>query len=258
MRPESSPRLPLIHAVALGALHGPAELVPVSSSAHVALVPRLLDWPSAALPDELRKAFEVALHTGTLPVLVVLGPRPSPRVAILSTAPAALAALLLEGPIERRLGGIRATAAGLLAGSALLLAADALADDGRDPGHVSSADAVTVGVAQVLALWPGVSRLGITIAAARLRGYDRAAAFGLGRQVGLPVVAGATLLKAYRLLRAGLAPELRAPFAAGALSALGATVAAAPLRRRTAIAGPAAERVVLAALALARLRRSRR
>jgi undecaprenyl-diphosphatase len=56
--------LALEHAVALGLLHGPAELLPVSSSAHTTLIPWLVGWPYAQLDDELRKAFEVALHAG--------------------------------------------------------------------------------------------------------------------------------------------------------------------------------------------------
>ncbi|QEC46873.1 undecaprenyl-diphosphate phosphatase [Baekduia soli] len=257
MPPETA-RLPLAHALALGALHGPAELVPVSSSAHVELIPRLLGWPSAALPADVRKAFAVALHAGTLAGLLVLVPLPSPGFAVVATAPAAAAGLLLEDPIERRLGGVRATAAGLVAGSALLVAADARGATGRGAAEAGPADALWLGAAQALALWPGLSRLGLTVAAARLRGFDRGAAFALGRQAGLPVVAGATGLKAWRLARRGVDPGLRAPFAAGAGAALAATLAAAPLRRVTSVWPPAAERVALAAVALAGLRRSPR
>src|SRR5204863_4758752 len=63
--------LPLRHALALGLLHGPAELLPVSSSGHVTLVPWLAGWPYAELDGELRKAFEVALHAGTAAALLV-------------------------------------------------------------------------------------------------------------------------------------------------------------------------------------------
>jgi undecaprenyl-diphosphatase len=253
----SARALPLRHAVALGALHGPAELVPVSSSAHVALIPQLLGWPSAALPGDVRKAFEVALHTGTLAGLLAIVPRPSARFAVITIAPAAVVGFVLEDPIERRLGGVRATAAGLLAGSALLVVADACAPGDRSADDATAADALALGLAQALALWPGLSRLGVTVAAARLRGFDRPAAFLLGRQAGLPVIAGATGLKVWRLARRGLAPELRVPFAAGVAAALAATLASAPLLRRTTSVRPAAaERVALAAAALARLRRS--
>jgi undecaprenyl-diphosphatase len=255
MRP-SPPRLPLAHAVALGALHGPAELVPVSSSAHVALIPQLLGWPSARLDDDLRKAFEVALHAGTLGGLLVLVPRPGVAWAIVATAPAAVVGFVLERPIERRLGGVKATAAGLVLGSAVMLAADRAGSGTRRADEATLADAAVLGLAQACALWPGISRLGLTLSAARLRGFDREAAFDLGRRAGLPVIAGATGLKAWRLVRNPPAPEVRAAFAAGMGAALASTLAAAPLRRTTSVAAPAAERIALAAAALRRLRRS--
>ena len=254
--PPERPSLSLAQAVALGALHGPAELIPVSSSAHVALIPQLLGWPSARLPGDVRKSFEVFLHAGTLAGLVALVPRPAAVFAVVATAPAAVVGFTLEGPIERRLGGVRATAAGLIAGSALLLIADARGATSRAADDATLADAVALGLAQALALWPGLSRLGVTVAAARLRGFDRDAAFLLGRQAGLPVIAGATGLKLWRLMQRGLERDLRAPFAAGAAAALAATLAAAPLRAATSVLPPAAERVALAAVALARLRRS--
>jgi undecaprenyl-diphosphatase len=256
MSPEPA-RLPLRHAVALGALHGPAELVPVSSSAHVALLPQLLGWPSAQLPADVRKAFEVALHAGTLAGLLVLVPRPSLGFAVVAMTPPAVVGFLLEEPIEQRLGGARATAAGLLAGSALLVVADTLATGGRPASDAGLGDALALGLAQSLALWPGLSRLGVTVAAARLRGFDQGAAFTLGRQAGLPVIAGATGLKVWRLARRGLAPQLRAPFAAGTAAAFAATLAAAPLRAVTSVRPAALERVVLATAALAHLRRSK-
>jgi undecaprenyl-diphosphatase len=240
-------------AALLGALHGPAELLPVSSSAHVALVPRLLRWSYDELPGDVRKSFEVALHGGTLIGLLALVPRPPAAFLALATLPPAVAGLVFEQPIEARLGGTRGIAAGLVLGSAAMLAADAVgARDRTDPAQATARDALALGVAQALALVPGTSRLGLGVAAARLRGFDRDAAFALARGAGLPVVAGATALKSVRLARRGLARELRAPFAVGAAAALASTLAAAPLRRATCVAAPAAERVALAALALRR------
>src|SRR5258705_13404268 len=65
------PELELSHALALGVLHGPAELLPISSSGHTELIPWLLGWSYSELDGELRKAFEVALHTGTAAALLV-------------------------------------------------------------------------------------------------------------------------------------------------------------------------------------------
>src|SRR4051812_35684977 len=255
MSPEPG-GLTLRHAVALGVLHGQAELVPVSSSAHVALIPALAGWPYADLPADVRKAFEVALHTGTLVALLAVVPWPRPLSrAVLATAPAALIGFLLERPIEQRLGGPRATAAGLIAGSVVLVAADAWGGEDRTADTLGPAAALVLGVAQASALAPGLSRLGMTVAAARALGVPRAAAFDLGRSVGLPLLAGATALKAARLARTGLEPSLRLPFAAGAAAALASTRAATPLRGFTGIRSAAVERVLLAAAALARTRR---
>jgi len=106
---------PLRHAVALGLLQGPTELLPVSSSAHTTLVPWLAGWSYAELDGERRKAFELALHAGAGLALAIdmraelLGggagrDAPGAAVLVLSLAPAALAGSALRGPIERRLG----------------------------------------------------------------------------------------------------------------------------------------------------------
>ncbi|HEY6758957.1 MAG TPA: undecaprenyl-diphosphate phosphatase, partial [Baekduia sp.] len=193
--------------------------------------------------------------------LLVLVPWPRPAWAVVATAPAAIAGFVLEDVIERRLGGRRATAAGLIAGSAAMLAADRVATAHDRPARAAAdatlADAAWIGLAQAFALWPGVSRLGLTLSAARLRGFDRDAAFDLGRRAGLPIIAGATGLKAWRLLQDPPPPALRRSFAAGAAAALAATFAAAPLRRASSLRIPAAERVALAALALAQRQRRR-
>jgi undecaprenyl-diphosphatase len=244
-----SPDLTTRQAVLLGLLHGPAELLPVSSSAHVALVPRLLGW-DMRLDPAAEKAFEVALHAGTLLGLLALVPRPGLRLAALATVPPAVAGALLERLVEQVLGGRRTTATALLAGSVILVAADALSPDHRGAGDAGAADALALGAAQALALVPGLSRLGMAVAAARSRGFDREASFGLARQAGLPVVAGATALKAWRLARGGLPVGLRAPFAAGAAAAFAGTLAAAPLSRSTLLRSAAAERALLAFAAL--------
>jgi undecaprenyl-diphosphatase len=238
-------RLPVAHAVALGALHGPAELVPVSSSAHVGLVPRLLGWPYPGLPADVRKSFEVALHAGTLLGLLRVVRPLAPAAALISTVPPAALGWALE-----RLGGVRATAAGLLAGAAVMLVADAVAGTDREADDAGPADALVLGLAQATALSPGLSRLGMAVAAARLRGFSRPAAFELGRRAGLPIIAGATLLKGVRAVRGGMPRELRPAFAAGAAAALASTVAAAPLARRAPLRAAAAERALLAVAAL--------
>jgi undecaprenyl-diphosphatase len=244
-------------AIALGLVHGPTELLPVSSSGHVGLVAGLLGWPYEELPPEARKAFEVALHVGTLPAMLVVVPAPGPVLAILATLPPALAGLLLEGPVERRLGGLRATSAGLVLGSALLVAADAVGGRDREDDAVGARDALAIGLAQAAALAPGLSRLGMAVAAARLRGFPRERAFELGRTTGLPVVAGASVLKAVRLAQRGLDPSLWGPFAAGAAAAAVSTLASRRLARSAPLRLCAAERVALAGAAVLVARRRR-
>ena len=120
------PPRPELQAAALGLIQGAAELLPVSSSAHVAALPWLLGWELVDWPPERRKELEVALHLGAA---VALAPAlwralPDARTLALSLAPAVLVGYALERPIERRLGGPGALAAGLLAGAAALAAAD--------------------------------------------------------------------------------------------------------------------------------------
>ena len=100
--------LPLHRALLLGLLQGPAELLPVSSSGHLALVPRLLGWDYADLPADARKTFEVALHAGSAPALALAlrgGVVRDPHLQALTFLPPALIGLAFERPIERRLGG---------------------------------------------------------------------------------------------------------------------------------------------------------
>src|SRR4051794_4412064 len=254
--PPDATALPLRHALALGALHGVAELWPVSSSAHVALVPRLAGWSDvAALPADVRKAFEVTLHAGTLPVLVALTPLPAWRVALAATVPAAVVGLLWERPIQRRLGGEQTVAVGLIAGSCAMLAADARGGTERRAADAGLRDALVLGAAQAVALMPGTSRLGMTLTAARALGFARRDALQLALAAGLPVIAAATALKLRRLGRGGLDPQLRAPFAAGMAAAFSTSALAGRRTRGVSVPAVAAERLGPAALALPAARR---
>jgi undecaprenyl-diphosphatase len=214
-------RPPAAESAALGLLQGPAELLPISSTAHVELLGRRLTGYSALSGAE-RKELAVALHAGSALALAA-GGLPGPdrwaRLA-LATAPAALAGLLLEGPIERRLSAPGAIALGLAAGSAALVAADR-SPQARSAADAGLADAVWFGLAQAAALAPGVSRSGAVRSAARARGFTRTAAAELAAETALPVLAGAAALKGARL--AARRPDGRE------LAALGAGAAAAAL-----------------------------
>jgi undecaprenyl-diphosphatase len=279
--------MPLRHAILLGLIHGPTELLPVSSSAHTLLIPRLLRWPEQELPAAQRTAFEVALHGGAaLGLLYALrrelggwqstaqdrrlqsdeqatSSRSEESVTALRPLVLALAIVLpaavgyvLEGRFERRLGNTRALAIGLHVGGVLLALADLRSAQARRVGEASGRDGLCLGVAQALALAPGVSRNGATLTAARALGFSRADAQTLSWSVGLPVIVGATLLKGRRLLREPLPPGAKAPFAAGAGASLLATLACAPLlapKRRGRVLWPfALYRTSLAVLAARR------
>lgn len=249
---------PAPEAAALGLIQGAAELLPVSSSAHVAMVPWLLRWDVGSWPPARRKELEVALHCGAALGLapVLWRERPDARTLALSLAPPVIAGYFLEDAIERRLGGPAATAAGLLAGAAMLALAD------RRPATRTMTtvwDGVVMGLAQAAALAPGVSRTGATLAAARARGFSREDASALSFGVAGPVLAGATALKAWRL-REAPAQNLRvaAVAAASAFAATRVAVGVLGVRRRAPLWPYAAERAALAGGILAvRYRRAR-
>ena len=260
--------IPAARALALGVVQGPAELLPVSSSAHIVLVPWLAGWEWDTVDPELRKSFEVALHAGAAGALLI-GQRRliaeelrefelrAAVVLALSFLPAAFVGYRFERQIERRLGGPRATAAGLLAGAVAMLVADRRPQL-RGRGEAGAADGLALGVAQASALAPGVSRNGATLAAARWRRFSRDQANLLSRTVALPIIVGATALKGARLARRGVSPELRRSMAIGVAASFASTLASQRLiglvERDRALWPYAAYRAGLAAVVLAKLR----
>ncbi len=258
-------------AILLGALHGPAELLPISSSGHIAVIPWLLRWDYARVDPELRKAFEVALHAGTAAALLItLRPEVQEAVrdissrraelVILSFVPPAVVGFVLERPIERYLGTPATIAVGLICGSVAMAWADRAPQD-RSSDDAGAVDALLLGLAQACALIPGVSRNGATLAAARMRRFNREDANKLSRHVALPVIAGATLLKTVRLTRRGLPPASTVPIAAGVAasfaSTLGSTWLIRQVERDRSLAPYAVYRIGLAAVVLRRWFRGR-
>jgi undecaprenyl-diphosphatase len=232
------------------------------------VVPWLLGWDYAELDEELRKSFEIALHAGTAAALMItlrkevddavrgLDRRRLTLIA-LSFVPPAIAGYALERPIEGRLGTPATVAAGLLAGSALMVLADRAPQERRHE-EAGALDALWLGVAQACALVPGVSRNGATLAAARLRQFVREDANRLSRHAALPVIAGATVLKGVRLGRRGVSPEVGGVLAAGAAASFASTLLSTWLIRQVerdrSLLPYAAYRAGLAALIIVRLR----
>jgi undecaprenyl-diphosphatase len=220
------------------------------------------------LDDELRKSFEVALHAGTAAALLISLRGEAAEAAreldaarvlrhVLTFLPPALAAFVLERPIEQRLGSPRGVAAAQVVAGAALGVADR-ASAARSHEQAGALDALLIGVAQACALAPGVSRNGATLTAARLLRFERPAANRLSRHAALPIILAAAGLKGLRLWRRGLPQGLAAPFAAGAGAAFCSTLAStglvAVVDNARSYAPFAAYRIALGSFALARLR----
>ncbi len=273
--PSADSALPLRHAVALGLLQGPAELLPISSSAHTTLLPWLAGWPYARLDGERRKSFEVALHAGAGVALAIHMrsellreathvDRRRVGVIALAVTPPALAGYALGPIVERTLGGPRSIAAGLAAGAVAMALADRMGAEQRPAGARTQEDAgprdgLALGLAQAAALIPGISRNGATLTVARARGFGRKPAQGLSWHAGLPVIFGASALKAVRMRRTGVPREQLAALAVGGATAFLSTLASARLLRRQLRDGQALwpcslYRLLVAALVISRQR----
>ena len=202
-------------AAILGAVQGLTEFLPISSSAHLYIVPKLLGWKYAGL------SFDVALHGGTLIALLIafrrdwwelvtaaLSGLPSERRSearhlwlwlIVGTVPGAIAGKLLEHAAEDRLRSLPLQAIMLFVFGFLLWVVDKALAPGRSQGRPGLGAAVGMGLAQALALVPGVSRSGITITAGRLSGFSRLMAARLSFLLATPITLGALLLKVRHL-----------------------------------------------------------
>jgi undecaprenyl-diphosphatase len=227
----------LRRAAVLGLIQGPAELLPVSSSAHLDVAERLAGWSDLHDDADSRKAFEVALHAGAAMALAFQGRRElagairgmslrRAGVTVLATLPPAVAGLAGRRLIEEELSGGRATAFGLAAGAFAMAVADRAPEE-RGAGETRPLDGLVLGVAQAAALVPGVSRNGATLTAARARRFTREHSARLSWGVALPIVAGALGLKAPTLIAGLRDPGQRGMLLAGTISAAASTAVAA-------------------------------
>ena len=220
-------------ALVLGLIQGLTEFLPISSSAHLALAPWFFGWQDPGL------AFDVALHFGTL--LAVLwffrkewvqlitavisivrkrrvGTVEEKRVIflILATIPGAIGGLLLEEKAETVFRAQALTATALIMMGVILWAADRFSRMTRDLTTMRWLDAILIGIAQVVALVPGVSRSGSTITAARVLGFNRESAAVFSFLMSMPITAAAIVLKGPEVLRES---GISAPLIIGVLSA---------------------------------------
>lgn len=231
-------------ALVLGLVQGLTELLPISSSGHLILVPWGAEWTYLEENDRFNQTFDVALHLGTLVAVAAyfwndilrligalfgsIGRRrvetPDERIAwfvVVATIPAGAAGLLGEDLIADNLGEPWQIAILLAAGASLLWWADRFPQT-RAMGELGFRHAVAMGFAQALALAPGVSRSGITITAGRLMRLDRDGAARFSFLLLLPTVLGAVVLKGVGdVLLGDLPTGWQGPFLVGTLAALG-------------------------------------
>jgi len=231
-------------AFLLGVVQGATELLPVSSSGHLVLVPWLGDWTYLEDHPDFNKTFDVALHLGTLFAVVgyffhelvamvraffrTLGTRrldsPDERLAwivVVATIPAAVVGLAFEDPITEHLGEPWQIAILLAVFAGVLWLVDRRPAV-RQAHELSLREGLVVGVAQALALAPGVSRSGITITAGRMFRLDRDAAARLSFLLVVPTVLGAVVLKGVKdVLLGDLPTGWKGPFVVGVLAAWG-------------------------------------
>ena len=231
----------VLQAIILGLVQGATEFAPVSSSGHLILVPWLFNWTIVSDPA-LNKTFDVALHMGTLVGAVIYFRKDlvryiaawfrsvvhreiantDQRVAwalVIGTIPGAIAGAAFESVIEEKLGQPFIIATMLAIFGVVLYAVDRYARSDREIKDITVRDGGVMGVAQALALQPGVSRSGVTITAGRLLGIDRESAARFSFLLSLPIIAGAGLLKSVDVVQNGLPPGFAAPFFWGMLAA---------------------------------------
>jgi undecaprenyl-diphosphatase len=249
---EESGKLSDWQAFTLGLVQGFTELLPISSSGHLILVPWIGQWHYLEDHPDFNKTFDVALHLGTLVAVVVyfweevktftvawfrsVGKRAITNadekiawMVFFATIPAALAGALGEDTIEKHLGQPWQIAINLAVFGILLWVADRSAET-RKLEDLSLGTGFLVGCAQVLALMPGVSRSGITITAGRFLKLDRDSAARLSFFLLVPVVFGAVLYKGLKHVVFGSLPSgWEGPFLVGTIASAGAGLIAIDL-----------------------------
>ncbi len=231
-----------LQALIMGIVQGLAEFLPISSSGHLILVPALLGWHDPFI-DSL--AFSVLLHMATLVALVAyfwrdwlvlipagvaalrdrsFGGDPNRRLAwliVVTAIPAAVIGLLLNDFIESHVREAGLVALLLVVGAAIMWLAERVGRKRLEVTDLSFGAALGIGVAQAFALFPGVSRSGISISAGLFGGLTREAAARFSFLMALPVIAGAGIFEVRKLVTGEAGVTLQTgPLAVGFIAAL--------------------------------------
>jgi undecaprenyl-diphosphatase len=243
--------LPILEAIVLGIVQGLTEFLPVSSTAHLALIPWLVTRMGIANWSDPGLTFDVALHAGTLFAILFyfwrtwiqilraafggrvvrfsetsdnvrdLTPEEQHRerrllwYMIAATIPAGLAGALLEKRIETTFRAPALVASMLIIVAIIMWLAERASRFQKPLPQITLGDAMTVGILQAFAVIPGVSRSGITISGGLFRNFTREAAARFSFLLSTPIIAGAALLKLHHVMKEGLPPGMATGFAVG-------------------------------------------
>jgi undecaprenyl-diphosphatase len=231
----------VLHAVVLGIVQGLTEFLPISSSGHLILVPELFGWTELTKDADLERTFDVALHMGTLAGALWYFRRDVGRYVVaavdsirtrsvrtvdariawllaLSSVPGAIVGAAVGSTVDDELGDPVLIGVMLIVFAFVLLWADRLTGARRFEEY-GRRDALLMGLAQAVALQPGVSRSGVTISAGRWLGFDRDAATRLSFLMSLPIIAGAGIFEGAEVVSdGGIADDLVTPFVCGMLA----------------------------------------
>lgn len=232
-----------IQAIILGLVQGITEFFPVSSSAHLILVPWLFGW-HLTMSLDLEKTFDVALHLGTFVAILVLMRADVWRLLkaffgsirrlkirtrdeklawllLISTIPAGLIGVAFESVIEEKLGQPWLIAILLIVFGAIMWAADSLSPRSKNLASLRWYHALFIGLAQAAALAPGVSRSGVTLSALRGLRINRESAVNYAFLVTIPLIGGSAVYKGVKVAaEGGLPPDTGGAFLIGTVTAL--------------------------------------
>jgi undecaprenyl-diphosphatase len=216
----------LFQSIVLGIIQGASEFLPISSSGHLVLAPYIFGWKFSIQETFI---FDVLVQVATLVAVILYYRRdlieilksmisgikskkpfhePNSRLGwflVLATIPAGITAILFKETFELSFSNPKAAAIFLLGTSALLIIGEIIGTREKEISKIAWRDALWIGLFQVLALFPGVSRSGSTISGGLLRGLDRPSAARFSFLMAVPVMSAAGVLALYDLISA---PEL--------------------------------------------------
>jgi undecaprenyl-diphosphatase len=196
----------MLESIFLGIVQGLTEFIPVSSTAHLILLPAFFNWKG----DLTTLSYDVALHGGTLFSLLLYFRRQWLRILtedrhlllmiIVGTIPAGIAGFALEDVVSGSLRSPLLIAAALVVFGGYMLAAERIGGE-RELSNISVRDSLFIGISQAVALIPGVSRSGITISTGLFRGIKRKTSAEFSFLLSMPVIAGATILEGFQIAK---------------------------------------------------------